>query len=70
VLIEVQLLPTADSEYTFSWFFVDQLQAFDVWLRFAVDKRESPPQLPIVLQVLLSQVSIFYGEFRVCFCFF
>ncbi|OQR70971.1 regulatory-associated protein of mTOR-like [Tropilaelaps mercedesae] len=41
-----------------STFFAEQLTAFEVWLRFgSLDIRPSPPeQLPIVLQVLLSQV--------------
>jgi regulator-associated protein of mTOR len=46
-----------DLDYNYSWFFIEQLQAFEVWLKFAADKNESPQQLPVVLQVLLSQVS-------------
>eukprot|EP00934_Nitzschia_sp_Nitz4_P000653 Nitzschia sp. Nitz4//scaffold89_size161592//100819//108047//NITZ4_002387-RA/size161592-processed-gene-0.198-mRNA-1//1//CDS//3329559643//653//frame0 len=43
-------------------FFTEQLQAFEVWLEYAerhrdmVHELESPVQLPVVLQVLLSQV--------------
>ncbi|GAB5368349.1 hypothetical protein AAMO2058_001312000 [Amorphochlora amoebiformis] len=36
-------------------FFSQQLQAFRVWLRFGSVESAPPPQLPIVLQVLLSQ---------------
>ena len=43
-------------EYKFSAFFAEQLTAFDVWLRKGPISRSPPPQLPIVLQVLLSQV--------------
>ncbi|KAL1512534.1 hypothetical protein ABEB36_002115 [Hypothenemus hampei] len=37
-------------------FFEDQLTAFQRWLEFGGNKRNPPEQLPIVLQVLLSQV--------------
>lgn len=37
-------------------FFEEQLTAFQVWLTFGYEKRSPPEQLPIVLQVLLSQV--------------
>ncbi|XP_050315215.1 regulatory-associated protein of mTOR [Anthonomus grandis grandis] len=37
-------------------FFEEQLTAFEVWLAFGSEKRRPPEQLPIVLQVLLSQV--------------
>ncbi|XP_025084218.1 regulatory-associated protein of mTOR-like isoform X3 [Pomacea canaliculata] len=37
-------------------FFAEQLTAFQVWLTYGFEKREPPEQLPIVLQVLLSQV--------------
>ncbi|XP_049849534.1 protein raptor homolog isoform X2 [Schistocerca gregaria] len=36
-------------------FFSDQLTAFEVWMKFGSQDRGSPEQLPIVLQVLLSQ---------------
>ena len=35
--------------------FEEQLTAFEVWLRFGADLDQPPEQLPIVLQVLLSQ---------------
>uniref|UniRef100_A0A8C9SW85 Regulatory-associated protein of mTOR n=1 Tax=Scleropages formosus TaxID=113540 RepID=A0A8C9SW85_SCLFO len=42
----------------FPWhpFFAEQLTAFQVWLTMGVENRNPPEQLPIVLQVLLSQV--------------
>ncbi|XP_043200840.1 regulatory-associated protein of mTOR-like isoform X2 [Amphibalanus amphitrite] len=42
--------------YNHSTFFEEELTAFQVWLRFGVDVKQPPEQLPIVLQVLLSQV--------------
>ena len=39
----------------FSTFFEEQLTAFEVWLQTAAMTKEPPDQLPIVLQVLLSQ---------------
>ncbi|KAI9205108.1 raptor N-terminal caspase like domain-containing protein [Polychytrium aggregatum] len=42
-------------EYQSSTFFADQLTAFEVWLTKGAISREPPEQLPIVLQVLLSQ---------------
>eukprot|EP00123_Amoebidium_parasiticum_P013960 comp22248_c1_seq1/m.32844 comp22248_c1_seq1/g.32844 ORF comp22248_c1_seq1/g.32844 comp22248_c1_seq1/m.32844 type:complete len:1305 (-) comp22248_c1_seq1:384-4298(-) len=36
-------------------FFADQLRAFEVWLQLGSHERDPPEQLPIVLQVLLSQ---------------
>lgn len=56
MLIELSLNALTESEYAYSWFFIEQLQAFEVWLKFSVDKQEPPQQLPVVLQVLLSQV--------------
>lgn len=41
--------------YKASTFFEEQLTAFEVWLRFGDQYRPPPEQLPIVLQVLLSQ---------------
>lgn len=41
--------------YKASTFFEEQLTAFEVWLRFGTQQRPPPEQLPIVLQVLLSQ---------------
>ncbi|XP_076312288.1 regulatory associated protein of MTOR complex 1 isoform X2 [Tachypleus tridentatus] len=37
-------------------FFAEQLTAFQVWLNFGSETQNPPEQLPIVLQVLLSQV--------------
>ncbi|PRP72786.1 regulatory-associated protein of mTOR isoform 2 [Planoprotostelium fungivorum] len=42
-------------EYQHSPFFSEQLTAFEVWLRSGSEKKDPPAQLPIVLQVLLSQ---------------
>ncbi|XP_040567507.1 regulatory-associated protein of mTOR [Lepeophtheirus salmonis] len=41
--------------YVSSSFFEEQLTAFQVWLKYGRDNRKPPEQLPIVLQVLLSQ---------------
>ncbi|GAV06118.1 hypothetical protein RvY_16150 [Ramazzottius varieornatus] len=41
--------------YIYSTFFTEQLTAFQVWLTYGNEKRHPPEQLPIVLQVLLSQ---------------
>ena len=43
-------------EYQNSNFFAEQLTAFDVYLSQGALERKAPDQLPIVLQVLLSQV--------------
>jgi regulatory associated protein of mTOR len=40
----------------FSSFFESQLTDFELWLDFASEKKKPPLQLPILLQVLLSQV--------------
>lgn len=45
------------ANYQHSTFFEQQLTAFDLWLKYAGPSTKDPPgQLPIVLQVLLSQV--------------
>lgn len=45
------------SHYQHSTFFEQQLTAFEIWLNYAGSStKEAPEQLPIVLQVLLSQV--------------
>lgn len=45
------------SNYQHSTFFEQQLTAFEIWLKHAGPSTKQPPeQLPIVLQVLLSQV--------------
>ncbi|KAF3930265.1 hypothetical protein ABW20_dc0106867 [Dactylellina cionopaga] len=55
-----QLLKSADGgptfEYQHSSFFSEQLTAFEVYLTQGTANRRPPDQLPIVLQVLLSQV--------------
>ena len=43
-------------EYKHSEFFTEQLTAFEVYLQQGAPNQEAPSQLPIVLQVLLSQV--------------
>ena len=43
-------------EYQHSNFFTEQLTAFEVYLAQGAPQQEAPSQLPIVLQVLLSQV--------------
>lgn len=42
--------------YQHNTFFEDEMTAFSVWLRMGPAYRKPPEQLPIVLQVLLSQV--------------
>ncbi|KAI8821522.1 raptor N-terminal caspase like domain-containing protein [Fimicolochytrium jonesii] len=44
------------AEYQNSTFFAEQLTAFDVWLSKGLTAEDPPEQLPIVLQVLLSQI--------------
>jgi regulator-associated protein of mTOR len=44
------------NEYKHSTFFTEQLTAFEVWLAKGAISKKPPEQLPIVLQVLLSQV--------------
>ena len=44
-----------DAQYKASTFFEEQLTAFEVWLKYGNERRPPPEQLPIVLQVLLSQ---------------
>nr|CAD7200185.1 unnamed protein product [Timema douglasi] len=53
-----QLPAILDSEdhFVHSPFFEEQLTAFQVWLTLGSELRSPPEQLPIVLQVLLSQV--------------
>ncbi|GAA5866660.1 hypothetical protein JCM8547_002714 [Rhodosporidiobolus lusitaniae] len=48
--------PAPPSPYIHSTFFAEQLTAFEIWLeQGTVAKRRHPEQLPVVLQVLLSQ---------------
>lgn len=42
-------------EFSSCGFFAEQIEIFDVWLRYNVNSHSPPEQLPIVLQVLLSQ---------------
>lgn len=52
-------LPTildSEDQFVHSPFFEEQLTAFEVWLSLGSKNRNPPEQLPIVLQVLLSQV--------------
>ena len=48
-------VPPAAPQFTPSVFFSEQLTAFEVWLSYGSKTSEDPEQLPIVLQVLLSQ---------------
>ncbi|GIX87476.1 regulatory-associated protein of mTOR [Caerostris darwini] len=50
------LLKDSSATYSYSPFFSEQLTAFQVWLSLSQDSSSVPEQLPIVLQVLLSQV--------------
>eukprot|EP00002_Diphylleia_rotans_P033413 TRINITY_DN7103_c0_g1_i3.p1 TRINITY_DN7103_c0_g1~~TRINITY_DN7103_c0_g1_i3.p1 ORF type:complete len:1237 (-),score=213.22 TRINITY_DN7103_c0_g1_i3:198-3908(-) len=45
----------ANYEFKMSTFFTDQLSAFEMWLELGSESIGKPQQLPIVLQVLLSQ---------------
>lgn len=45
-----------EEQFVHSPFFEEQLTAFQVWLTLGSKNRNPPEQLPIVLQVLLSQV--------------
>ena len=55
-LAQLPRLRTHPQSFKPSTFFQEQLTAFEVWLSFgAAEKRSQPEQLPIVLQVLLSQ---------------
>ncbi|KAF1324552.1 Regulatory-associated protein of mtor, partial [Globisporangium splendens] len=48
--------PQAEVSIQPSRFFAEQLTAFEVWLQFGSASKPPPQQLPMVLQVLLSQV--------------
>lgn len=50
-----QLLDDPNAEFQPSPFFTEQLTAFEVWLDHGSEHKKPPEQLPIVLQVLLSQ---------------
>ncbi|XP_044508868.1 regulatory-associated protein of TOR 1-like isoform X2 [Mangifera indica] len=49
------LVEDPNAEYQSSPFFSEQLTAFEVWLDHGSEHKKPPEQLPIVLQVLLSQ---------------
>ncbi|MFS7976676.1 putative transcription factor WD40-like family [Helianthus anomalus] len=49
------LLEDPNAEFQPSPFFTEQLTAFEVWLNHGSEHKKPPEQLPIVLQVLLSQ---------------
>ncbi|KAG5248313.1 regulatory-associated protein of TOR [Salix suchowensis] len=49
------LVEDSNSEFQSSPFFTEQLTAFEVWLDHGSEHKKPPEQLPIVLQVLLSQ---------------
>ncbi|XP_031267533.1 regulatory-associated protein of TOR 1-like [Pistacia vera] len=49
------LVEDPNAEYQSSPFFSEQLTAFEVWLDHGSENKKPPEQLPIVLQVLLSQ---------------
>uniref|UniRef100_A0A0N4ZSL6 WD_REPEATS_REGION domain-containing protein n=1 Tax=Parastrongyloides trichosuri TaxID=131310 RepID=A0A0N4ZSL6_PARTI len=56
--ILVKLAPVeknTEYEYQFSTFFMEQMTAFEVWLRYNDSDNFEPQQLPVLLQVLLSQ---------------
>jgi regulator-associated protein of mTOR len=60
-LVQLPALVAAENggppvEYRHSTFFTEQLTALDVWLSHGPVYRKPPEQVPIVLQVLLSQV--------------
>ncbi|KAF1947251.1 hypothetical protein EJ02DRAFT_430077 [Clathrospora elynae] len=57
-LPDLQAEARGEKEYTYkhSEFFSEQLTAFEVYLKQGAVERQIPEQLPIVLQVLLSQV--------------
>ncbi|XBW36962.1 hypothetical protein QEN19_002542 [Hanseniaspora menglaensis] len=44
------------SQQQYSDFFIQNLTAFELWLKYGSSKKTPPEQLPIVLQVLLSQL--------------
>lgn len=49
------MLADPNAEFQPSPFFTEQLTAFEVWLEHGSERKKPPEQLPIVLQVLLSQ---------------
>ena len=74
-LLQMPTLINGDStvEFTPSPFFTEQLTAFEVWLEHGSERKAPPEQLPIVLQVLLSQshrlrALVLLGRFLGAFC--
>ncbi|XP_063240592.1 LOW QUALITY PROTEIN: regulatory-associated protein of mTOR [Bacillus rossius redtenbacheri] len=55
-LAQLPAILQSEEPFVHSPFFEEQLTAFQVWLELGSDRRSPPEQLPIVLQVLLSQV--------------
>ena len=55
-LLQLPDIIDSDKEYVPSPFFSEQLTAFELWLDHGSADKAPPEQLPIVLQVLLSQV--------------
>ncbi|XP_034933935.1 regulatory-associated protein of mTOR isoform X2 [Chelonus insularis] len=55
-LSQLPIVVNAEDKFEHSPFFEEQLTAFQVWLTLGSKNRDPPEQLPIVLQVLLSQV--------------
>ncbi|XP_067942309.1 regulatory-associated protein of mTOR-like [Watersipora subatra] len=55
-LSQLPAIASKKAEFQYSTFFSEQLTAFQVWLEHLHVNSSSPDQLPIVLQVLLSQV--------------
>lgn len=52
---QLQNVKEDPESYIFSDFFTLQLTDFEVWLRYGYNTHKAPKQLPILLQVLLSQ---------------
>lgn len=55
-LSQLPAILESEDQFVHSPFFEEQLTAFQVWLNLGSELRNPPEQLPIVLQVLLSQV--------------
>ncbi|XP_012271870.1 regulatory-associated protein of mTOR isoform X2 [Orussus abietinus] len=55
-LAQLPVIMKSEDQFVHSPFFEEQLTAFQVWLTLGSKSRNPPEQLPIVLQVLLSQV--------------
>ncbi|XP_074576621.1 regulatory-associated protein of TOR 1-like isoform X1 [Curcuma longa] len=56
-----QLIANPNADFQPSPFFTEQLTAFEVWLDHGSKHKKPPEQLPIVLQVLLSQSHRFHA---------